>query len=116
VQAAVEEAVSLFNSGEYFTFHEVLEDVWRRDDAPDRSGWKGVIQAGVGYLHHRRGNRYGAIQTWTRAVRYLRQVESPYRGIDVDDLLRQVEAALRATEESGPDQLAPVPKPALRRA
>ncbi len=56
------QAVSLFNSGQYFKCHEVIEDdLWR--PAPEGSDeklfYQGVLQVAVGLYHQQQGNAHG---------------------------------------------------------
>ncbi|MBE3144354.1 MAG: DUF309 domain-containing protein [Planctomycetes bacterium] len=58
--AGVVEGLRLFNSGEYFQAHEVLEDVWREERRPIRELYRGILQVAVAYYHLNRGNLIGA--------------------------------------------------------
>ena len=62
---ALLEGIALFNRGEFFECHEVLEDLWREEDAPVRALYQGVIQIGVALHHLRRGNWRGAVKLLT---------------------------------------------------
>lgn len=56
------EAVDLFNAGEYFDCHEVIEvKLWRDcSPGPRREFYQGVLQVAVGLLHCQRQNWTGA--------------------------------------------------------
>jgi hypothetical protein len=55
------EAVDLFNDGEYFECHEVIEDFWRPLPVGDeKSFYQGILQVGVGFYHCQKNNWRGA--------------------------------------------------------
>lgn len=55
------EAVELFNAGEYFECHEVIEDFWRPlPVGAEKDFYQGILQVGVGFYHCQKGNWRGA--------------------------------------------------------
>jgi uncharacterized protein len=44
--------IKLFNKGEFFEAHEVLEDGWKYMTGADREIYQGIIQVAMGYRHH----------------------------------------------------------------
>jgi predicted metal-dependent hydrolase len=54
------EGIQLFNAGEYFECHEVLEAIWKEERDPIRYLYQGILQIGVGFHHLRNGNYRGA--------------------------------------------------------
>lgn len=83
------EAVRLFNAGEFFESHEVLEELWLEtpDEAVIRNFYKGFIQcAGALYLL-RRGTLGGAKALCQTAVGYLEAYAPDCLGLDVSRLL-----------------------------
>ncbi len=85
-QAAV--GLQLFNQGEYFEAHEVLELAWRDETGAVREVYRGILQIGVAYYHILNQNYVGAIKMFARAKRWLMPYPSPCRGIDLDSLRR----------------------------
>jgi predicted metal-dependent hydrolase len=93
----VREGLVLFNHGEYFEAHEVLEFAWRAEREPVRELYRGILQVGVAYYHIQRGNYRGAVKMLARADRWLQPFPSLCCGIDLDQLranYRKVRAAL----------------------
>lgn len=88
---AVIEWAALLNRGEYFAAHEVLEAPWLRAKEPEKSFLKGLIHVAVALLHYRRGNGHGARVKYASAVRYLSGERPPDSGVDVNDLLAQID-------------------------
>ena len=53
-------AIILFNHGEFFRCHEVLEEAWVTASGPRRLFLQSLIHCAVGFCHHQRGNTAGA--------------------------------------------------------
>ena len=97
--------IDLFNRGEFFEAHEVLEDVWRELHGPEKDFLQAVIQVAVGLHHYSTGNIVGARSLLARSGRKLADYPSAYCGIAVHDLRRSVEewiAALAADTVAPP--------------
>jgi predicted metal-dependent hydrolase len=83
--------LALFNAGEYFEAHEVLEDLWRATAGDDRRFYQGLIQLAVVLHHLRRGNAVGAGNVLATCRGHLEPYRPEWRGISVDGLLAFVE-------------------------
>jgi predicted metal-dependent hydrolase len=97
--SAYQRGLQLFNQGEYFDAHEVLEDVWRAAPAAEKKFLQGLIQAAVALHHYSRGNVVGARSLLARAQRNLTAYPGRHGGIDLAGLrarLEQWTAALNA--------------------
>jgi predicted metal-dependent hydrolase len=97
--------LELFNQGEFFAAHEVLEDVWRAAPQPEKRFLQGLIQIAVGLHHHSRGNVTGAKSLLARGAKNLGRYPERFAGVDVAALLEAVarwEKAL-ARGEAVPD-------------
>lgn len=46
-----DEAVALFNGGEYYKCHDYLEDLWHNAEDPARTLIHGILQCAVGFHH-----------------------------------------------------------------
>ncbi len=108
-----EEAIHLFNTGEYFEQHEVFELLWRAEPRPIRNLYQGILQIGVGYLQITRGNLRGALKMIQRGQRWLALVPDECRGVDVAALkadAAHVESELKRVGIAGFDvsELQPV--------
>ena len=106
-QAAYERGLELFDAGEFFDAHEVLEDVWRAAPAEEKKFLQGLIQLAVGLHHYSRGNLAGARSLLARGNRNLSAYPEHHRGIDLARLRERVEQWVRALEDSGPIPAAP---------
>jgi predicted metal-dependent hydrolase len=91
--------LELFNQGEFFEAHEVLEDVWRAAAAPERKFLQGLIQVAVGLHHYSRGNVAGARSVLARAHRNLSPYPERHGGINLAGLRSRVEQWVSALEK-----------------
>lgn len=81
------ESLRLYNEGAYFEAHEVLEDLWRVTEGPDRRFYQGLIQLAVVLHHLRRGNPVGARNVLYTCRGHLEPYRPRHGGLDVDALL-----------------------------
>ena len=95
------EGLIFFNKGEYFEAHEELEAAWKEEKGKIREMYQGILQAGVTYLHIRRGNYAGAIKVYGRSMRWLRQWPETCRGVEVGQLRNDLDAAIEEVERLG---------------
>ncbi len=99
------EGIRLFNAGDYFAQHEVLESLWRAEPRDVRYLYQGILQIGVAFHHLRRLNRHGTVYMLTRGQMYLRPFAPSCQRVDVRRLIEAAAAALRAIEALGPERL-----------
>jgi uncharacterized protein len=102
---ALIEGVRQFNRREFFECHETLEALWKAEPASIRELYQGILQVGVGLYHAERGNYAGATLTLGRGLDRLRRFPPECHGIDVDDLIRQAEAAADQLHRLGPQRI-----------
>ncbi|RSK28420.1 DUF309 domain-containing protein [Bacillus sp. HMF5848] len=71
----------LFNEGDYYTSHDLLEDIW----LTDRSNLfiKGLLQMTVALYHYSYGNIKGTRSMLETAYDYLEEYEPFHWGVDV---------------------------------
>src|SRR2546421_12588755 len=84
--ALLRTGIAQFNSGDYWECHETLEELWRGEPDPVRYLYQGILLAGVGLLHLRRGNRRGALSKLRAAVSRLEPYVPVCMGVDVAGL------------------------------
>jgi len=93
-----QEGIRLFNHGEFFECHEVLEAVWTPERGPRRLFLQSLIHVAVGFYHHGRGNPAGAVRQLRKALRKLAGYLPEYEGIDTERLYEEAAAVLRRIE------------------
>lgn len=96
-----DEGVRLFRQREYFEAHEEWETVWHA--APDalRAPVQGLIQLAAGLHHLHRGNVRGGERLLASGAARLAAVSSPFLGLDLDELWREVAARRAESQEEG---------------
>lgn len=88
----LKEAVRLFNRRAYFDCHQLLEEVWREADAPDKALYEALIRLSTGlHLWFHRGGGQGAVNLWTQALMRLEDFRPEAQGIDVARLYGDVD-------------------------
>lgn len=97
---SLERGLELIRAGEYFAAHEELEDEWRAAPPAERDFLQGLVHVAVAWHHAGRGNRPGCERQLEKAARRLAPYAPRHRGVDVESVLAQVEAA-RETVGSG---------------
>jgi predicted metal-dependent hydrolase len=96
--AAYARGLELIRRGEHFAAHEELEIAWRAAEPAERDYLQGLVHVVVAWYHAGRGNRNGAARQLAKARRRLSAYSPRHRGIDVGDLLGQVDAAAELVE------------------
>lgn len=85
------EGIELFNQGDFFAAHEVLEEIWRSDRPEPRDLFQGIIQVAAAMHQFRNLHRTtGPRGTLAKARRRLEPFVPASHGLDVADLLTSV--------------------------
>ena len=71
----------------------MLEDVWRAAAPEERDFFQGLVHVAVAWYQAGRGNRVGCERQLEKAARRLAPYVPAHRGVDVEGLLAQLEAA-----------------------
>jgi predicted metal-dependent hydrolase len=111
-RVALARGVAQFNRGRYFECHETLEEMWLALQGPSRDFFQGLIQVSVGFVHLDRGNRAGALRTFTRALGRFERYPSRYCGFDLAAERARLRALLAALTDE--DAAVPGPRPSWR--
>lgn len=82
--------VSLFNCGEFFSAHEIWEELWLTESEPEKTFLQGLIQAAAAFHHFTRGNVDGMQSLLAAAAVKLRRSPPEYRSIDVARLREDI--------------------------
>ena len=93
--------IELFNAGEFYECHEVLEDVWRLSRGAERFFLQALIHFAVGFYHHRQGNPVGAELQLRKGLRKLAGYLPVFEGVDTARLYREGQAALETILSGG---------------
>ena len=94
VESAYELGLDLIRRAEYFAAHEALEEAWRAAEPEERDFFQGLVHVAVAWHHARvTGRRIACERQLEKAARRLAPYAPAHRGLDLDDLLVQLEAA-----------------------
>jgi len=106
---ALRAGIALYTAGDYHAAHEPWEKAWLELPAgDDKRLLQGLIQFTAAVSHARQRNWDGAVGLAEQAQSYLTAVSTPYRGIDVDNVV----AALRRLG-ADPERVEREPSPPL---
>lgn len=73
VDGRFEEAVSLFNDGQFYMCHDVLEEMWHQSQDPQRAMLHGMLQCAVAMHHLLNQNHRGAMLEFGEGLNKLRR-------------------------------------------
>jgi len=93
-------------AGCYFEAHEELEVAWRAAEPPERDFLQGLVHVAVAWYQAGRGKPVATASQLEKAARRLGPYAPLHRGVDVADVLAQVERA-RAAVAAGSLDLEP---------
>jgi uncharacterized protein len=99
------EGIRLFNDCDFFEAHDVWEELWADYQGPSRRFYQGLIQVAVCLHHFGNGNTRGAKKLYYGCRGYLEDYRPRHQGVDLDQLLSQLEtccADLLASSEEYP--------------
>ena len=106
------EGISLFNRGEFFECHEVLEAVWMEVSGGQKTFLQGLIQIAVAFYHLRRGTFIGSSRLLRAGLEKLSQgAESP----EIADLEALLKTLTPLPDEIQAGRISPSwPAPSIR--
>jgi len=100
-RSALDAGLAAYARGDFFEAHELLEPAWMgTSNLAERSLYQGLIKIAAGYVHAVRGNPIGMVRNLQGARRHLEtslELDPDWGarvGIDVPDLLREVDVRL----------------------
>jgi len=89
------EGLRLFNAGEFFACHDVLEELWTESGGDEKEFYQGLIHAAVSLFHFETGNLGGARKMYVSARRYLQPYRPRMMGVDLDAFLEDYQACFQ---------------------
>jgi predicted metal-dependent hydrolase len=93
VHPSLKAGIHLIRSGAYFEAHEELELAWRAAAPEERDFYQGLVHVTVAWYQAGRGRPVATARQLEKAARRLAAFAPSHRGVDVADLLAQVERA-----------------------
>ena len=95
------EGIALFNRGEFYEAHELLEDAWHDEQSEVRELYRGILQIAVMYFHITRGNYEGAVKMYERSQKWLIRWPDVCQGVNVKGLLRDAQTVMGEIQRLG---------------
>ena len=112
-RAAFWRGIDCFNRRQFFTCHEVLEEIWLEEPPEEKPFYQGLIQVAAAFHHFQQRNRKGMHSLLEAGAEKLRLYPPDYQGLDVAGLLRALEPWLeRLARREGLNTL---PLPTIKR-
>lgn len=96
-----QEGIDLFNRGEFYDCHEVLEEVWTPTEQPDRWFLQSLIHFAVGFYHHRNRNFVGATRQLRKGIKKIQGYLPEWDGVDTAAIERAAKECLAVIEAGG---------------
>lgn len=81
-----------FNEGDYYTCHDLLEDMWMTDK--ENYFLKGLLQMSVAVYHYEYGNVKGARLMMQTAELYLQPYQPMHWGLDLNQVMTYIGTCL----------------------
>jgi predicted metal-dependent hydrolase len=100
-QTVFDEGVELFNRGEFFRCHEVLEEIWTPTQQPERWFLQSLIHFAVGFYHHQRGNPVGATRQLNKGLRKIQGYLPEWGGVRTAAIEQEIRRCLAVIEAGG---------------
>ncbi|GAB4422326.1 MAG: hypothetical protein Kow002_11620 [Anaerolineales bacterium] len=106
--------IALFNLGEFYEAHELLEDAWREEPGEIRELYRGILQIAVMYFHITQGNYQGAVKMHGRCQKWLTRWPHICQGVNVRTLLVDAQMVLNEIKRLGPEHITAFDKSLFR--
>ncbi len=87
-------AISEFNNADFFSAHDIFEDIWHSTRGHERFFIQGLVQISVGYFHLVCGNLKGARSLLNKGVNKVEGYLPEFLGIRVNCLVDDVKRAI----------------------
>ncbi len=101
MHAKLKDAIRLFNRREYFTCHQILEEMWHAAPDEEKAFYEGLVRLATGlHLRFNRRAPQGAIHLLTQGLMCLEEYRPTHQGVDVTRLYHDIEAHLNELKAS----------------
>ncbi|HKC76811.1 MAG TPA: DUF309 domain-containing protein [Gaiellaceae bacterium] len=103
MEASFKRGLHAIRAHRYFEAHEELEDAWRAASAEERDFFQGLVHVAVAWYQAGRGRPVATASQLEKAAKRLGPFAPSHRGVDVAQVLAQVEAARARVSEGSLD-------------
>ena len=95
--------IECFNRRQFFTCHELLEEIWLEEPEEEKPFYQGLIQVAAGFHHLvEKKNPRGAVSLISAGVEKLRRYPPLYHGLDLAGFLTALAPWLDRLERQQP--------------
>lgn len=101
--------IDCFNRRQFFTCHEVLEEIWLEETPEEKPYYQGLIQVAAAFHHFHNGNLNGTHSLMRRGAEKLRGYPADHHNIDLAGLLAQLDPWLLRLHNRQPLDTLPLP-------
>jgi predicted metal-dependent hydrolase len=95
-EESLKKGVELFNRQEFYEAHEAWEAGWLDEPTDDRVLLQGLIQVAAGFYKLQVGTPIGTVKLLEQGLTKLRRFLEDSHGVDLEQLLPEVEVWLEA--------------------
>lgn len=106
--------IAEFNRQEFFECHETLEDLWNKQNEPERQLTQGILQIAVGYYHLLRGNYEGSTKLFQRGLPRIKPFIDTCTYLDLSTLTNRVQEHLHKLQSGHNKSIDPHSIPMLQ--
>lgn len=96
--------VECFNKGDWYSAHDLFEELWHDTNEPQRRWLQAVVQISVALLHHQRGNSNGAMILLGEGLGRLRTAQAEPMDWQSQLLLCPCKELLLQLQRGGPSE------------
>ena len=107
MDASFKRGLEEIRAGRYFEAHEELELAWRAAPPEERDFFQGLVHVAVAWYQAERGRPVATARQLEKAARRLAPFTPSHRGVDVEGVLEQVDAARQRVADGSLDLDAP---------
>ncbi len=108
-RALLRRGLGCFNQQQFFTCHELLEEIWLEEPEDEKLFYQGLIQVAAAFHHHQRSNPKGMESLLRAGVEKLRRYPPRYHSVDLAALLAALDPWLGHLTRCQPLQNLPLP-------
>ena len=90
--------MKLFNSCQWYTSHDVFEEIWHETGGRERQLIQGILQVAVAQVHLENGNLNGATILYGEALGRLKKFHLANFGLDIEGLSNCVSRRLESLQ------------------
>ena len=105
----LKKALELFNSGNWYQAHDLLEELWHETYGLERTTLQGLLQIAVAQVHLENGNINGATILYGEGLGRLKTKNLPHLGLNIGELCDCLEVRLKLLQKNKKPDICVIP-------